>query len=85
MTSRKPETMTPSAESGPAPSVATKRESKAKLIRHESIEQENFDLVAKVVELINVIGWNDDDTYTFSNGERWAKFDPEGETSEDKS
>jgi hypothetical protein len=45
-------------------------------------EQENFDLVAKVVELINVIGWNDDDTYTFADGDRWYRFDPEGDSSE---
>jgi hypothetical protein len=71
-----------SAESGPAKNVGTRPVSKAKLIKHDTIERENFDLVAKVVELINVIGWNDDDTYTFEDGERWAKFNPEGETSE---
>ena len=43
------------------------------------LEQENFDLVAKVIELINVIGWNEDDTYTFQDGERWAKFEPPNE------
>jgi len=84
MTSTSPGTTTPSDESGPAPSVDTPRVSKAKLFKHDTIEKENFDLVAKVVELINVIGWNDDDTYTFEDGERWAKFNPEGETSEDQ-
>ncbi len=54
----------------------------AKLKRFDDIEQENFDLVAKVVELIEIIGWNDDDTYTFRDGDRWAKFDPKGESSE---
>lgn len=44
-----------------------------------NLDEENFDLVAKVIELINVIGWNDDDTYTFANGDRWRKFDPDGE------
>lgn len=44
----------------------------------KDLEMETFDLVAKVIELINVIGWNDDDTYTFKDGDRWAKFDPEG-------
>ena len=39
---------------------------------------ETFDLVARVIELINIIGWDDDDTYSFKDGERWAKFDPEG-------
>lgn len=42
----------------------------------DQIEKECFDLVAKVIELIEVIGWNDDDTYTFKNGDRWSKFDP---------
>lgn len=41
-----------------------------------SEERENFDLVAKVVELINVIGWEDDDCYVFADGDRWHKFDP---------
>lgn len=43
----------------------------------KDLEMETFDLIAKVIELINVIGWDDDDTYTFSDGDRWAKFDPE--------
>lgn len=42
----------------------------------KDLEMETFDLIAKVIELINVIGWDDDDTYTFEDGERWAKFDP---------
>ena len=37
---------------------------------------ETFDLVAKVVELINVIGWDDDDCYTFSDGDKWYRFEP---------
>jgi len=41
----------------------------------DNVDEENFDLVAKVVELINIIGWNDDDTYTFADGDRWAKFE----------
>ena len=41
------------------------------------LERENFDLVAKCIELINVIGWSDDDTYTYQDGDRWAKFDPD--------
>ena len=45
----------------------------------KELEMETFDLIAKVVELINVIGWNDDDTYTFEDGDRWSKFDPEGD------
>ena len=43
------------------------------------LEVESFDLIAKVVELIGEIGWNDDDTYTFKDGDRWRRFDPEYE------
>lgn len=43
----------------------------------EELERECFDTVAKVIELIEIVGWNDDDTYTFANGDRWLKFDPE--------
>ena len=55
--------------------------SKAKLNKYtaDDLEKENYDLIAKVVELINVIGWEPDDTYTFKDGERWARFDPTGE------
>lgn len=42
----------------------------------KELEMETFDLIAKVIELINVIGWDPDDTYTFKDGERWVKFDP---------
>ncbi len=40
------------------------------------LNKENFDLIAKVIELIAVIGWSDDDTYTFADGDRWYKFNP---------
>ena len=50
------------------------------LIDHPSHEAENYDLIAKIVWMINTYpGWGDDDTFTFPDGERWAKFDPEGE------
>jgi len=45
----------------------------------EDLDLENFDLIAKVIELIEVIGWSDDDTYTFADGDRWYKFDPNGD------
>jgi hypothetical protein len=48
----------------------------------DNLDEEMFDLVAKVIELINVIGWNDDDTYTFEDGDRWAKLDLTGDTDE---
>jgi hypothetical protein len=44
----------------------------------EEQDQELFDLVAKVIELINVIGWDEDGTYSFVDGDRWARFDPTG-------
>ena len=52
------------------------------MARHEmleyidAIEKENYDLVAKVVELISIKGWDDDGSYTFKDGDRWYKFDP---------
>ena len=44
------------------------------------LNKETFDLIAKVIELINVIGWEPDGTYTFSDGDRWARFDPDYES-----
>ena len=41
------------------------------------LEQETFDLIARVIELINVIGWDEDNSYTFEDGEKWYKFDPD--------
>ena len=46
-------------------------------------DKEMFDLIAKCVELINKIGWGDDDTYTFNDGDRWNKFDPMEEYDDD--
>lgn len=38
------------------------------------LEVENFDLISKVLELLNTHDlWGDDDTYCFTDGERWAK------------
>ena len=44
----------------------------------EEQDQELFDLVAKVIEVINLYGWDDDGTFTFKDGDRWARFDPTG-------
>lgn len=42
------------------------------------LDQENFDLLAKVIELLNDHNlWGEDHTYTFKDGERWAEFKPE--------
>jgi hypothetical protein len=74
MPTTSPETTTHSDESGPA-NFADKKLTPNEYIRE--LERENFDLVAKCIELINVVGWSDDDTYTFTDGDRWAKFDPD--------
>lgn len=49
----------------------------------KELEMETFDLIAKVIELINIVGWDDDDTYTFKDGDRWYKFNPDDVTFED--
>jgi len=42
------------------------------------LEIENFDLIAKVKELLNTHKlWGPDGTYTFEDGERWAKLEGE--------
>ena len=51
-----------------------KREQRALI---KELELEAFDLVRKCIELINRVGWDEDDTYTFDDGDRWAKFNPE--------
>jgi hypothetical protein len=77
---------TPSVESGHATSAGTRLVNKAKLIKHDSLEREHFDLTAKVIWMINAYpGWSEDGTFTFPDGETWVKFDPEGEASEDQS
>ena len=55
------------------------------MIQHiKERDQDVFDLIAKVIELINVIGWECDDTHTFHDGERWARFDPEHEIAQSR-
>lgn len=47
------------------------------LIDHiEEQDREMFDLVAKCVELINKLGWNEFDQYVFNDDDVWSKFDP---------
>jgi hypothetical protein len=39
----------------------------------KDIERENFDLIAKVIWLIETgPGWSEDNTFTFPDGETWA-------------
>jgi hypothetical protein len=49
----------------------------------DTVDKENFDLVAKVTWLIDEFpGWSEDDTFTFPDGDTWHRFDPEGESNE---
>lgn len=41
------------------------------------LQKETFELIAKCIELINIIGWDEDDSYTFDDGEVWHRFEPE--------
>lgn len=42
----------------------------------KDLEIETFDLIAKVKELLNTHAlWEPDGTYTFKDGERWAKLE----------
>ena len=46
----------------------------------KELEMETFDLIAKVVTLLAEHGlWDSDNTYTFKDGDRWARFDPDQE------
>ena len=46
----------------------------------KKLEMETFDLIAKVTSVLKIHGlWNDDDTYTFPDGDRWARFEPDQE------
>ena len=49
-----------------------------------ALEQENFDLVAKCISLIKAYpGWDENDMFTFPDGDVWNKFDPTGDTPND--
>jgi hypothetical protein len=53
--------------------VVSAGNSKLKHYTKAELERENFDLVAKVTELLDDHDlWSDDGTYTFKDGERWA-------------
>jgi hypothetical protein len=42
----------------------------------KELEMETFDLIAKITCLLETHDlWEDDKTYTFSDGDRWARFD----------
>jgi len=48
----------------------------------KELEMELFDLTAKVIHLIVTgPGWSEDDeSYTFPNGDTWHRFDPGRDT-----
>lgn len=47
----------------------------------KDLEMETFDLIAKVKELLTTHDlWGPDGTYTFEDGERWAKLEIEDES-----
>lgn len=46
----------------------------------EELEMETFDLIAKITTVLKDHNlWGEDSTYTFRDGDRWARFDPETE------
>ena len=63
------------ALSVPTPTVLSASRTK---LRDMSLSEENYDLIGKVIWLINNgPGWSEDDTFTFPDGETWARFDTE--------
>jgi hypothetical protein len=66
-----------------AETVELKSRSKGTVLKEyghtkQSLEIENFDLIAKVKELLHDHKlWGPDGTYTFKDGERWARLDIE--------
>ncbi len=45
-------------------------------LRDMSLDEENFDLIAKVIYLINIgPGWSEDGTFTFPDGETWGRVE----------
>lgn len=41
------------------------------------LEMETFDLIAKIVSVLKEHDlWDEDGTYTFKDGDRWARFEP---------
>lgn len=68
--------------------TATPSTSGAKLkdygITYQDLQIENFDLIAKVRELLNQHQlWGPDGTYTFNDGERWARLETDDANTSD--
>ena len=46
----------------------------------KELEMETFDLIAKLTSVLKEHNlWNEDSTYTFKDGDRWARFEPSDE------
>lgn len=46
----------------------------------KELEMETFDLIAKIVSVLKEHDlWDDNGTYTFKDGDRWARFEPDQE------
>jgi hypothetical protein len=44
------------------------------------LEEESFDLIAKITWLLKEHDlWDEDNTFTFGDGDRWSRFDPDYE------
>lgn len=57
-------------------SVPIARSNGTVLWEYENLDMENFDLIAKVIWLINEYpGWSEDGTFTFPDGETWARLE----------
>ncbi len=46
----------------------------------KDLEEETFDLIAKITWILKEHKlWGPDNTFTFGDGDRWSRFDPEYE------
>lgn len=76
MNGNKQGTTTQSDDSTPVSGASKSSTSKLKVYTQRELEMENFDLVAKVLWIINIAGlWSEDGTFTFPDGETWAELD----------
>lgn len=43
----------------------------------KELEMETYDLIAKITSVLKLHDlWDEDGTYTFPDGDRWARFEP---------
>ncbi|MHC4278262.1 MAG: hypothetical protein ACYSTI_13230 [Planctomycetota bacterium] len=74
------DTTTPAPVATPVVSRSQGTKLKDYGVSHKDLEQENFDLIAKVIYLINIgPGWSEDNTFTFPDGETWGKLEDDNE------